>query len=123
MPLTCRLLSCSCCWWCAASAMGEGWKPHDVVKELQRLQAAGELTFSASNSPHHHLTLLPPRASPLEPGASGAEGGEAATDGATAGLASEAEAAEPPPPLLSLERVDSLVEQLVALMTTIEEAR
>lgn len=38
--------------------MGRGWSPHDVLRELQRLQGAGELTFSAASDPHHHVTLF-----------------------------------------------------------------
>lgn len=41
-----------------ASAMGMDWRPHDVVKEMTRLQTAGELQFTAAAKPYFHVELL-----------------------------------------------------------------
>lgn len=92
-----------------ASAMGPDWKPHDVVKELGRLQAAGELQFTAAAKPHFHVTLL---------------------GGSPSAATEEAPPPPPQPPLpsassrvllLSPARIEEVVAALAERMAAIEE--
>jgi len=87
------------------SAMGPDWKPHDAVKELTRLQAVGEVQFTAAAKPHFHLTLLPP--SPPT------EGGESAAPTAAAAASSV---------LLTSQRIGKVVAALAERMAAIEVA-
>jgi hypothetical protein len=92
-----------------ASAMGPDWKPHDVVKELMRLQAVGELQFTAAAKPHFHLTLLPP---PLSITSTSTEGDEAAPAAAAAASSTP----------FSPKRIGEVVAALAERMAAIEVA-
>ena len=41
----------------AAQALGEGWKPQDVLRELRRIQDVGEIRFSQKSINHYHVTF------------------------------------------------------------------
>lgn len=90
-----------------ASAMGPDWKPHDVVKELARLQTMGELQFTAAAKPHFHLTLLPPPSSTTSSSTEDEAAAEAAAVSSTP---------------LSLHRIGEVVAALAERMTAIEVA-